>query len=66
MPKDKVKGRPPTLERNPKGPGLGPTQRALLASALPMMLVGMPAQVRLASREPQPMPYVPPKKNGRR
>ena len=59
MPKDKVKGRPPTLERNPKGPGLGPTQRALLASALPMMLVGMPGQVRLASREPQPTPFVP-------
>jgi hypothetical protein len=29
------------------------------ASALPMMLVGMPGQVRLASREPQPTPFVP-------
>ena len=44
--------------------GLGPTQRALLASALPMMMVGMPAQVRLASREPQPTPLVPPKAKG--
>jgi hypothetical protein len=46
----------PTPERNLGRGQLGPTQRSLIASALPWML--MPGQVRLASREQQPRPPV--------
>jgi hypothetical protein len=53
MPRDKVKGR---QTPRPAQGELGPTQRSLIASALPWML--MPGQVRLASREQQPRPPV--------
>jgi hypothetical protein len=47
------------MAKKPKPPGAnlgGRTQRALITSALPWML--MPGQVRLSAREQQPRPPV--------
>ena len=63
MPKDKVKGQQPT-------PPKGAAQKLAGAMLLGGFLGGLPAQVRLnelgATAPQRPVPFVPPKKKGRR
>jgi len=52
------------MAKKAKAPPAPKGARALIATALPTMLGmgGLPAQVRLAAREQQSRPFIPPKK----
>jgi hypothetical protein len=60
------------MAKQRKQPTLSAAQekRAIVGTALGAMLgrglLGMPGQVRLAAREQQPRPFVPPKGKGRK